>query len=311
MRTLLGFTLLLCLAVPAAAGDLFVSNIAGDDRRDARAARLIAAGHGPVRSIGKALRLAAAGDRIIVENTSEPYRETLSMMGSRHGASSVGPLVIEGRGAVLDGSVGIPEQQWENHAGEVFSYRPARLGHQQLFIAGRPAVRRPARSSDVALPAIEPLEWCFMRGKIYFRVERGRLPADYELSCCGLQTGITLYQVEGLLIRDLIVQGFQLDGVAVHDLVRETRLERVTSRGNGKSGISVRGASLVELDDCQLSFNGQSQLRVDDFARCWLYRCELPDDTAPAIQRSGGQVTRVDEPFAVGGLPRREERRSP
>jgi hypothetical protein len=138
-----------------------------------------------------------------------------------------------------------------------------------------------------------------VRGKIYFRVEGDRLPADYELSCCGLQTGVTLYHVEGLLIRDLVVQGFQLDGVAVHDVVRKTRLEHVTSRANGKSGVSVRGASLVELDNCHLAFNGQSQLRVEDFARCWLYECELPDDTARAIERSGGQVTSVDEPFAV------------
>ena len=94
---------LLCLGLCdlAVGGDLFVSNVAGDDRRDGRAGRLVEAGHGPVRSIGKALRLAAAGDRIIVENTGEPYRETLSMMGARQGASPVGPLVIEGRGAVL------------------------------------------------------------------------------------------------------------------------------------------------------------------------------------------------------------------
>jgi Right handed beta helix region len=311
MRIPLGFILLVCLAASAAARDLFVSNVAGDDRRDGRRARVLQAGHGPVQTISKALRLAESGDRIIVENTGELYRETLSLTGNRHGASPVRPLVIEGGGATLDGSVPISPDAWKHHAGEVFSYRPARMGYQQLFISGRPAIRRPAQPAAVALPPLEPLQWCFTRGTIFFRVETGRLPADYELSCCGLQTGITLYHVQGLLIRDLVVQGFQLDGVAVHDRVRETRLERITARDNGQSGVSLRGASRVELDGCQFSGNGVSQLRVDNFARVWLYDCKLTADTAPAMQLTGGQVTIDDEPFAANVFERRAPAQSP
>jgi len=300
MRALIRFVLVwTCLAAGVAARDIAVSNAAGDDRRDGRTAAITDFA-GPVRTIGKALRLARPGDRIVVENTGQPYRETLSLMGRRHGASPIGPLVIEGSGATLDGSVGIPAQRWKHHAGDVFTYQPARLGHQQLFVGGRPALRRPARWSDVAPPPLEPLEWCFWQGTIYFRVEAGRLPHDYELSCCGLQTGITLYSVQGVLIRDLVVRGFALDGVAVHDVVRDARLARVTSRDNGASGVSVRASSLVELDHCTLGGNGTSQLRVDDFARCWLYECELTADTAPAIELTGGRVTIDDEPFAAG-----------
>jgi len=300
MNCLIRFALVwTCLAAAAAARDIVVSNTAGDDRRDGRAAA-ITSSTGPVRTITKALRLAQPGDRIIVENTGQPYRETLSLTGSRHGRSPIGPLVIEGGGATLDGSVGIPAGRWKHHAGDVYSYQPARLGHQQLFVGGRPALGRRAQWADVALPPLEPLEWCFWRGKICFRVEAGRLPGDYELSCCALQTGITLYYVQGVLIRDLVVRGFAVDGVAVHDVVRDTRLARVTCRDNGACGVSVRGASLVELDDCTLSGNGTSQLRVDDFARCWLYQCELTADTAPAIRLAGGRVTIDDEPFAAG-----------
>jgi hypothetical protein len=290
----------LCLAAYSAARDIYVSNAAGDDRRDGADARAPLARHGPVRSISKALRLAQSGDRIIVENTGMPYRETLSLTGSRHSGSPIGPLVIEGGGATLDGSILIPPDLWKHHAGDVFWYQPARLGQQQLFVNGPPAIRRPLAQSAVSLPPLEPLEWCFWQGKIYFRVERGRLPGDYIMSCCGLQTGITLYYVSDVLIRDLIVQGFAVDGIAVHDVVRETRLERVTSRANGGSGVSVRGASWLELDGCLLVDNGRSQLRVGDFARLWLYDCKLIDTTAPAIQREGGQVTIEREPFAKG-----------
>ncbi len=103
-----------------------------------------------------------------------------------------------------------------------------------------------------------------------------------------------------LLVRDLVVQGFQRDGVAVHDVVRETRLERVTSRANGQSGVSVRGACWVELDGCTLADNRQSQLRVTDFSHCWLYDCQLESLSAPAIQRTGGTVTIDEKPFTAG-----------
>jgi hypothetical protein len=288
----------LCLAAAASARDIFVSSVAGDDRREGRIPAAVVPEAGPVRTISKALRLAQAGDRIVVENTGVPYRETLSLSGSRHGGNSVGPLVIEGGGATLDGSVPIPAELWEHVAGDVYAYQPARLGYQQLFIGGRRALGRPTRWSDVTRPRLEPLEWCFWRGRIYLRVHPRRTPSDYELSCCGLRTGITLYYVQDVLIRDLAVRGFQLDGIAVHDVVQATRLENVTARDNGNSGVSLRGASLVELERCTLEGNGVAQLRVDDFARVWLYDCQLIGDTARAIQRSGGQVMIDRDPQA-------------
>lgn len=277
--------------------DIFVSNATGNDRQDGRTMRSLVRGGGPVRTIGRALRLAQAGDRIILENTAEPYRESLSLMGSRHSGSVLGPLVIEGRGAVLDGTVPIPAAAWEHFSGDVFAYQPARLGYQQLFLAGRPAVRHPVAKEAVQPPPLAPLEWCLWRGRILLRVEEGRLPDVYQASCCGLQTGVTLYYVHNLLIRDLVVQGFAVDGIAVHDVVSDTRLERVTSRDNGMSGISVRGASWLELDECKLLGNGHSQLRVEDFARCWLYRCDLSPGSAPAVQQSGGEFFELAEPF--------------
>jgi hypothetical protein len=293
VRTGVGFALAaFCwwLASAAAARDIYVSNLAGDDRRDGHYPDVRVVGGGPVRTISKALRLAEAGDRIVVAKSDEPYRETLSISGTRHGGNLVRPLVIEGGGATLDGTAAIPPDEWQHVAGNVFAYQPARLGHQQLFAGGRATRKHPSRFTDPAPPRLAALEWCFWRGRIYFCTEPRKMPVDYELSCCDLQTGITLYYVRDVLIRDLVVRGFQLDGVAVHDVVRACRLENVTAVDNGMSGVSARGASLVELDGCTLSGNGASQLRVEDFARVWLYDCRLLDATAPAIVRRGGEV---------------------
>jgi hypothetical protein len=282
----------------AAGRDIFVSNGGGNDRHDGRAMTETVSGGGAVRTISKALRLAKAGDRIVLENTGEPYREALSLMGGRHSGAVTGPLVIDGRGAVLDGTTPIPADAWQHFSGDVFAYRPARLGYQQLFLDGKAAVRHPTNKEALQPPPLAPREWCLWRGQILFRVDEGSLPDAYVPSCCGLQTGITLYYVHNVLIRDLVVQGFAVDGVAIHDVVRDTRLERVVSRDNGMSGVSARGASWAELDNCMLVGNGLSQLRIENFARCWVYRGERSPETAPAVQLLGGQLFESREPFS-------------
>ncbi len=299
MRLVWFGVLVLLLARSAAGRDVFVSNTSGDDLNTGTAMRPLGPRGGPVRTISKAVRLARPSDRIVLDNTGKPYRETVSLVGSHNSGGVLGPLVIEGRGALLDGTVPIPAQAWQQHDGDVYVYQPRRMGHQQLFLAGRQAERLPAVPSDASLPRLEPLQWCYWRGKIYFCTEPLRHPDDYEPSCCGLQTGITLYYVRDVLIRDLGVQGFALDGVAVHDVVRDTRLERVSARANGDSGLSVRGASWVELDQCTLADNGRAQLRIEGPARVWLYRCRLLDESAPAIWRKGGEIFRSPEPFAL------------
>ena len=291
------FLLWLSLASTAFARDIHVNNLAGDDRADGKASQTVAGVSGPVRSIAKALRLAEAGDRIVLANTGRAYHESLSLTGSRHGGSPVSPFVIEGNGAVLEGATDVPAGAWQHHRPDVFYFQPAGLGYQQLFLQGRPAIRRPTTHADVSLPPLEPLEWCFARGKIFFRVENGRLPDDYDLGYCQLRTGITLYHVRDVIIKDLFVQGFQFDGIAASDGVRGARIEGVTCRGNGRSGISVSGASTVEITGCVLGANGDSQLRSEDFGQTFVRESELFADTAPAITALGGRVRLDGQPL--------------
>ena len=288
-------------ATLASGRDIFVDNRTGDDRANGRNARSITIDDGPVRSIAKALRLAERGDRVVLAASPVPYRESVSLTSSKHSGWPDYPFVVEGNGAVLDGSELIPHQQWQNFDGDTFSYQPRGLGYQQLFVAGRAALRRPTSPADYTVPALAAGQWSFSGGRIFFAVEPGRVPADYELACCALPSGITLYHVHHLVIRNLVVQGFQFDGIAANDVVREARLERVTSRANGRSGVSVAGASLVELAGCRLEGNGQSQLRSENYAQTYLRESKLTGDTAPAIVAVGGRVT--DLPPLTTGPP--------
>ncbi len=262
----------------------------GDDRSNGSQLRPTIARGGPVRTLAKALRLAEAGDRIVLAKTSEPYRESVSLTSSKHSGSPLGPLVIEGNGAVLDGSTPVPDDAWRHFDGDVFYFEPAGMGYQQLFLPGGAAIRHPVSSTAARLPALEPLEWCFKDGRIYFRVESGRLPQVYRAACCGLRTGITLYHVQNVLIRNLVVQGFQFDGIAASDGVRGARLKGVTARGNGRSGISAGGASTVEIERCVLDNNGDSQLRNEDYALSLVRDSRLVAGEAPAVTSVGGRI---------------------
>ncbi|HEX5445756.1 MAG TPA: right-handed parallel beta-helix repeat-containing protein [Pirellulales bacterium] len=280
----------LTLAGGAALGaTVYVDNIAGDDLLDGAAA-VSDAGSGPVRTLRKALRVAQRGDRIVLANTGEPYRETISLSDRRHSGTADSPFLIDGQGAVLEGADPVPPEAWENDRGAVFRFRPSRSSFQQLFLNGKPAIERKLDPAAHRLPELAPLEWYRRDAFIYFRVEQDKLPDAYALSYSARQTGITLYHVHDVVITNLVVQGFRLDGVNVNDGVRHCELIEVTSRGNGRSGVTVAGSSKVALANCVIGDNGAAQLRVEGESSTIVESSELIANTAPAFVIRGGKL---------------------
>src|SRR5262245_14854484 len=96
---------ILLITSSAVARDIFVDNMLGDDRRGGSVAAPTGDGGGPCQSIAKALRIALPGDRIIVANTGQPYRESITVQGPRHSGSERYPTTIIGNGATLDGTI--------------------------------------------------------------------------------------------------------------------------------------------------------------------------------------------------------------
>ncbi|HUY35601.1 MAG TPA: right-handed parallel beta-helix repeat-containing protein [Pirellulales bacterium] len=287
-----GFALVFFIASQLRAADVFVDNVAGDDLRDGGQAESTGAS-GPVRTLKRALELAQAGDRLRLANRGVPYREPISLSTARHCGNALSPFIIDGQGATLDGSTRVGRGAWEPYRGAVFRFRPAKKSFQHLFLDGKPAARRMPAAGDRALPALEPLEWCRHDGVLYFRVEQDKLPWDYPLSCHGLQTGITLYHVHDVVIANLVVQGFQLDGVNAHDGTRHCELIGVTSRGNGRSGVAVCGSSKLRLDDCLIGDNGEAQLRAEGLADVTVDDSDLVGNTGPAVVHVGQSQVQV------------------
>jgi hypothetical protein len=289
------------LAASSSARDIFVDNVAGDDRFDGALASTGSGGSGPIRTIACALRKAQKADRIIIAATDQPYRESLTLQAGRHSGITGHPFEIVGNGAILEGAGPVPPDAWEHAHGGVFRFPPRRMSYQMLFLDGKPVDRVAVPRSALALPELQPLQWCLFERQIYFRPEAGRLPDSYDLQYATLPVGITLYEVRNVVIRDLIIQGFQLDGVNAHDSVFNVTLNALTCRGNARSGISVGGASRVRIENCLCGNNGDAQVRTEGFSHTQIVNCELLDDTAPPLKNEGGTVTSDDdaEPAAL------------
>jgi len=285
-----GCLLVIALSAVASARDIYVNNLAGDDRFDGTEPATQSARIGPCRTIRRALELAAKGDHIVLAASGEPYRESVTLQAGRHSGFGDRPFEIVGSGATLLGTAKVPEDAWKHVGSEVFRFTPPRKSSQLLFLDGKPAERVPVEATAVNMPELKPRQWCLFQQGVYFRTDAGRMPGSYALEYCALPVGITLYEVRHVVVRDLIVQGFQLDGINAHDGVFETTLQSITCRGNARSGISVGGASRVLIANCLLGGNGEAQLRTEGSSHTRMVASQLLDSSAPAIQSHGGSV---------------------
>lgn len=293
MRFLLLATVALCVQLMSAAdsakaANLYVNNELGSDEllggQSERMGR-----QGPVETINCAIRLAAPGDRIVVAKTATPYREQISISGHCLRGLPHRKFVLESDGAVLDGTVEADAGAWRHVAGNLFAMTPRRLRYQQLFLEGKPLERVRLVSTYGADETLEPMQWALTSRSILLRSEAAKLPGSYGLRHAGLQTGITLYNTRGVVIRGFVIQGFHQDGINAHELVKDCLIENVECRANGRSGISVGGVSRVTASGCKLYDNGQSQARTESLAQLDLNDCDIDKQSSlnPLDSRSG------------------------
>jgi hypothetical protein len=288
----------LLLWSPAMGREVYVNNAAGDDRFSGDRAQDPGGLAGPVRTLAKALRLAGPGDTIVLAKSDAPYRESISLVGSRHSGTAQQPFTIQGNGAILDGSA--PAKVWVNYKGPVFRLAMPPAESPMLFLDSRPAVRVFAATTAKEPPELKPRQWCSVAGQVYFCVEQNKVPGDYRLSCPHLQAGITLFHLEQVRIAALVVQGFQVDGISLANSAREVSLTNVTCRGNGRAGVAVGGASSVAIRASLLGDNGQTQLLTLPHSETQVDNTHLLSNSGPGWIDRGGRVT-IDGKSVRGG----------
>jgi len=233
------------------ARDIFVNNAAGDDSRDGSGEAITGTTIGPYKTIRRALSVAKKGDRVILAKTNLPYRESVTLQAGRNSGHPRLPFTLIGNGATLDGRSPISSSAWEHHRGDVYRIRLSRKSHARLFLDDQPVSLLRVRPSAGAIPNLQLKQSCLHRGYLYFRTEAGKSPSHYNLSLAALRVGITLYEVRHVIIQDLVIIGFQLDGVNAHDGVFDGVIVNVQSKHHGRAGFAVSGASRVRLINCQ------------------------------------------------------------
>lgn len=100
------------------------------------------------------------------------------------------------------------------------------------------------------------------------------------------RVGITLYNVKYAVIHNLHIRGFQLDGVNAHDNAMECILSSTICSENGRSGITVAGASRVRVVDGALFNNGGTQLNAEGWSTTRLTDTQLVSVVAPVWTRA-------------------------
>jgi len=286
----------ICLAAAvcstnALADDIYVNNASGDDKFNGKPLTDSSANAGPVRTIKRALELAVRGDRIFIQKTAEPYRESLTIQGVKHSGTDYQPFRIVSDGAILDGTSSINPRSWEHYSGNIFRFMPELKSHQQLYLNGKPADRVIPQANNY-VPDLEAEQWALVDGWVYFCSDQQKLPTEYDLRYCKHQTGITLYEVHDVSIEGLTIQGFQLDGVNAHEAVENAAIRHCKIRGNGRSGLSVGGASRVTIATTLLGANGAAQVRSEGYCILDIKDCRLLEspNTGPAMDQQGGRI---------------------
>ena len=91
-------------------------------------------------------------------------------------------------------------------------------------------------------------------------------PQSKPFGVAGHDCGITVYGASHILISDVTVQHFRLDGVGVPDLARNVELRNVRMTENGRAGLSVGGSASVTVKDAAIEKNGRNSVLISETA---------------------------------------------
>ncbi len=253
------------LLVPRAMGsDIFVDNLAGDDRSDGRSRLRSRNGTGPVRTLDRAMRVANTGDTINIINNNVPYYGSLNLTGGKHSGNNVVPFRIVGNGATISGARKVATSAWREHSGDVWSIEPPKKGRYMLLRDGEP-VARYATAFDSPFPEGLPEgQFAVCRGRIFYRAAKRALLSENEFAIAQGTSGISLWGVRYVIIQDLKVQHFRIDGVNAHDLCRNVMFDRVTAVSNGRAGVTVKGSSQIVMRQCNVTANLEHSILVEE-----------------------------------------------
>ena len=292
----LASVLLAVLVLPpgaASARELFVDNRLGRDTNNGEGRMPTDGVHGPKRTIASALKLLMPGDSLTLINTGTPYYESIVLDGPRFSGAPRQPTTINGGGCILSGARQVPPDSWQYAGGGLWRFRPYRKGWYQLMLDGQALPEVKVDRGAKALPELAEGQWCAWQSLVWYRakVGPGERPLEMPLEFAYDSVGISLINVENIVIRDLTIRHFRQDGVNAHDRANTVILDRVTILENGRAGLSASGTSLVGIRDSTVQGNREAQVLNAEIAQTELENVDFGTVENP-FRIQGGHVIR-------------------
>lgn len=270
IRSITAALLVPLLTLPASlqAANIYVNNATGADRNDGSAATTVGTFAGPVRTISRAIRLAGPSDVIVLANSGSPYFDEVTLDGRRTSGNAARPFQIEGNGATLSGAMALPYEAWEEVGRDLWKVTPYRKGQYQLVRNGAAVAerRRAADEQWPEVPALNVNQWCVWKGSIYLHSEHNADPREMGYGIAHRQCGITIHNAQHVVISNLTVQHFRIDGISVHDRASDVVLRNVRLVENGRAGVTVAGSSRVKIDGAETVANRSFSMLVQEAA---------------------------------------------
>ncbi len=257
--------MLLC-GTPALAEVIYVDNFIGDDAYDGKTATPITRGSGPVRTIARGLQLLQLGQTLNIANRGQPYYQSLELTGGRLSGTPHGAIIVEGNGAELNGSFPIPKTAWRKVEKQLWKFTPLRKGFYFLIRDDKPLPETRVPPGSITRPEIPIGHWAAWKGSVYLKTNTLEIPTDMDLWCNVRSVGVTFYDVHDVIVRNLKVKRFRIDGINAHDRAKNIVLENVTSEENGRAGLTVAGTSIVTLRKPVIKNNGRYSVYITEKA---------------------------------------------
>jgi hypothetical protein len=278
----LSILLIFAIGSPAWAKVIYVNNRTGSDVNDGRSAEVGALRAGPVRSLERAAVLLRPGDIVEIANTGDPYFDSLRLIGGSVSGVESHPTIIHGNGVILDGSEPVDPNEWDALGKGLWRLEPRPKGWFQL-VRGDEAVSEAPHVNTAARPNPKLGTWSVWRGAIYYRALPEELPPLEPYRIATREAGIFLYGVHDVVVQNLTVRHFRLDGVNAHDQTRHVLLLNIVSEKNGRSGLFAGGSSSIVIQGGATNGNREASLLLQERAKADVREVKL--DAEPVLDK--------------------------
>lgn len=254
----------------ASAVDYYVDNVRGNDSNDGLSEAK------PLKTIRKCTLLLKPGDKMYLTRNPTPYYENILFYN--HGGTKEKPIEVDGRGAVLNGSMIPGPDQWCSEGSNRYSIDLdiPQFGRTRFFVLfdGKMVRMSSCGKGGVRLHFKTPAElkanewtWIETEKKLYICLPEGKTLTTCNVSFPDYRyvSGVILGgKSSWLTFRNLTTENFVNDGYNIHQECYNVKFYNIRALYNGDDGISAHENCTIEVDGFHAEGNATGICHVQE-----------------------------------------------